>query len=126
MSRRCSATPISVPVMSIPVDPDLLADTVADYGPTAYLLTCDDDGRPRINQVTAAVSKNRVSVTVGGSASRNAKDRPAVTMLWPPVEDGGFSLIADGLAEVGDPGPGAAIEVVVSSAVLHRRASDTS
>jgi hypothetical protein len=106
--------------MSIPVDPDQLAQSVAEYGPTAYLLTCDDDGRPRVSQVTGAISKNRVVVAAGGSASRNAKARPAVTMLWPPVDDGGFSLIADGVAEVEDPGPGATVEVVVTSAVLHR------
>ena len=108
--------------MSIPVDPDLLAQSVAEYGPTAYLLTSDDDGRPRVSQATVAtISKNRVAVTAGGSASRNAKARPAVTMLWPPVDDGGFSLIADGVAEVEDPGPSATVEVVVTSAVLHRR-----
>jgi hypothetical protein len=108
--------------MSIPVDPDLLAQSVADFGPTAYLLTSDDDGRPRVSQVTAAITKNRVAVAAGGSASRNAKARPAVTMLWPPVDDGGFSLIADGVAEVEEPGPDATVEIVVTSAVLHRRA----
>jgi hypothetical protein len=111
--------------MSIPVDPDRLAESVVEYGPTAYLLTSDDDGRPRVNQVTVLISKNRVSVTAGGSASRNAKARPAVTMLWPPVDDRGFSLIADGIAEVGEAGPGAAIDIVVTSAVMHRRAPDT-
>jgi hypothetical protein len=112
--------------MSIPVDPDQLAQSVAEYGPTAYLLTSDDDGRPRVTQVMGAISKNRVVVAAGGSASRNAKARPAVTMLWPPVDDGGFSLIADGVAEVDDPGPGAIVEVVVTSAVLHRRAQPVS
>jgi hypothetical protein len=45
-----------------------------------------------------------------------------VTVLWPPTDDDGFSLIADGDAVVVDgPGPDATIEVVVTSAVLHRR-----
>ncbi len=111
--------------MSVPVDPHELARTAAGHGPTAYLLTTGSDGRPRVNQVTPAISGNRISVAAGGSASRNAVDRPAVTVLWPPVDDDGFSLIADGdAAVVGGPGPGAMIEIVVTSAVLHRRSPE--
>jgi hypothetical protein len=108
--------------MSVPVDPSELAPAVREFGSTAYLLTSDDDGRPRVNQVAPSVEADRISATVGGSASRNASARPAVTVLWPPVEEGGFTLIADGMAIVpGEPGPDAALEIVVSSAVLHRR-----
>lgn len=108
--------------MSVPVDPHELAGTATRHGPTAYLLTTGSDDRPRVSQVTPAISGNRISVTAGGSASRNAADRPAVTVLWPPADDDGFSLIADGdAALVGEPGPDVTIEIVVTSAVLHRR-----
>ena len=108
--------------MSVPVDPHELAGTASRHGPTAYLLTTGSDGRPRVSQVTPAISGNRISVAAGGSASRNAVERPTVTVLWPPTDDDGFSLIADGDAVVVDgPGPDATIEVVVTSAVLHRR-----
>lgn len=108
--------------MSIPVDPHELAATAETFGSTVYLLTSDDAGHPRVNQVDVAITDNRVSAVVGRTASRNARARPGVTLLWPPVEDGGFTLLADGLAEVvGEPGPDATLEVAISWAVLHRR-----
>ena len=73
----------------------------------------------------AGSDSRQISAAVGGSASRNAVDRPSVTVLWPPAEEDGFSLIADGDATLmGQPGPDARIEILVTSAVLHRRAAE--
>lgn len=107
--------------MSVPVDPHELAEAAAGYGSTAYVLTTDSDGRPRVSQTTVSIAGDRVVAVIGGSASRNAADRSATSVLWPAVDDDGLSLIADGVAEVvGDPGPDATVEIVVTSAVQHR------
>ncbi|RTL61169.1 MAG: pyridoxamine 5'-phosphate oxidase family protein, partial [Hyphomicrobiales bacterium] len=43
---------------------------------------------------------------------------PDVTLLWPPPEPGGYSLIVDGRSELDDQG----LRVVPQRAVLHRPA----
>lgn len=87
------------------------------------MLTTGADERPRVIHVAVAVAGDgTVSAVVGRSAAVNALDRPNVCVLWPPAADG-FSLIADGIAEVeGEPGPETAITISVTSAVRHRPA----
>jgi hypothetical protein len=46
-----------------------------------------------------------------------------VTLLWPPAEPGGYSLIADGTGAFRQTGNDLALVVSVSRAVLHRRGS---
>ena len=46
-------------------------------------------------------------------------ERPDVTMLWAPVEDGGFSLIVDGRASV----DGERVVLRPEKAILHRQAA---
>ena len=109
--------------MSIPVDPHELAASAQAYGSAAYVLTTDPDGRPRVNHVRVSIDGDRLTVVPGGSSSRNAADRPAVSVLWPAVEEDGYSLIADGEASVtATPGRDSTVEIVVTSAVLHRPA----
>jgi hypothetical protein len=102
--------------MTVPVGLDQLRAEAAKYGDTPYLLTMSDDGRP--HAVSVRVSWDLAELKLpGGSRSRsNASARPDVTLLWPAVEDGGFSLIVDGSASV------EADEMVIRpvSAVLHR------
>jgi hypothetical protein len=66
---------------------------------------------------------------IGGRTRKNAESRSAVTLLWPPSEPGGYSLIVDGLAEVAEPsdsdGDTAALRVVPTRALLHRNADPT-
>ena len=108
--------------MSVPVEPEKLADAVEQYGPTTYLITTDDDGRPRVNQVEVSISGHRVAATVGRSASANISERPHVVLLWPPIADDGFTLLADGEGRVdGEPGPDSSIRIAITSAVQHRR-----
>ena len=109
--------------MSIPVDPHLISASAQAYGPAAYVLTTDPDGRPRVTHVVVSIEGNRVAAVPGGSAARNAAERSAVSVLWPAVEDDGYSLIADGEASVaGPPGPDSSVEIAITSAVLHRPA----
>ena len=46
----------------------------------------------------------------------NAAARPAVALLWPPAEPGGYSLIVDGDATTADD----RLVVAPTKAVLHR------
>ena len=104
--------------MSIPVAiPDLEAAT-AERG-WAYLLTVRDDLRPHVVAVTPVWEAERLVMGVGRGTARNAGERPAVTLCYPPVEPDGYSLIVDGTAEVDAEGR---IVFDPSGAVLHRPA----
>lgn len=105
-------------VMSIPVP---LAELPATLGRFrfAYLLTVDDAQRAHLVAITPTLADGRLRVTGAGWATfANAAARADITVLWPPTERGGHSLIVDGAAtRVGD-------ELVVdpTHAVLHRPA----
>ena len=109
--------------MSVSVESDELAGLARRHGGAAYVLTTGADERPRVIHVAVEVADDgTISAVVGRSAAANAAARPNVCVLWPPAADG-FSLIADGTAEVaGEPGPDAAMTVKVTSAVRHRPA----
>lgn len=102
--------------MSIAVPLDELADEVAKRG-AGYLLTATADGRPHVMHLQFAVDGAVLRSPVGRSATRNIEAEPAVTLLWPPLEDG-YSLIVDGEAVVEEAGA----VVTAISAVLHRPA----
>jgi hypothetical protein len=104
--------------MSVKVDLQALADTLADYG-FAYLLTVSDDRRPHAVAVQPVLHERALAVgTLGNRTLANLAGRPDVTLLFPPREEGGYSLIVDGRASVDR---GAAV-VVPTHAVLHRPA----
>lgn len=111
--------------MSIPVEVEALPDTVARFGPAAYLLTTGDDGRPHATHVVVDVSGAEIRCELGRRTARNGRVRPLVSMLWPPTEPAGYSLIVDGELEVvgGDESGEGAVGVVTATwAVLHRPA----
>ncbi|MEM9036308.1 MAG: hypothetical protein AAGA99_19195 [Actinomycetota bacterium] len=109
--------------MSIPVDLDALADTITERGPVAYFLTGGPDGRPHATHATVEMADGVIRVPAGRKTARNAGDRPAVSLLWPPSEEGGYSLIVDGDAVVeGTAGEDAVAVVTPTFAVLHRPA----
>lgn len=105
------------------VDLKALADALVDY-PYAYLITVGDDYRvhtvtvePRLDGATLDVG------LIGGRTRSNLAQRADVTLLWPPAEPGGYSLIVDGSAEVTDAGEQTArLTVVPTRALLHRDA----
>lgn len=105
------------------VDLEALADALVDY-PYAYLITVDDEYRvhtvtvePRLDGATLDVG------LIGGRTRNNLAQRADVTLLWPPAEPGGYSLIVDGSAEVTDAGEQTArLTVVPTRALLHRDA----
>ncbi len=109
--------------MSIPVPVKELAEAVGRYGPAAFLLTGSDDSRPHVTHVAVTVDGASITCELGRKAARNSMARSLVSLLWPPVEAGGYSLIVDGEISVsGTPGEDAVGTIVATNAVLHRPA----
>lgn len=102
--------------MSIDVDLSTLAQAVAQH-PTAFLLVAGDE-RPHVGEVEVEVRDGVVVVpSPGRTASRVVPERPSVTLLLPPPEPGGYSLLVDGRAAL----VGEELHLTPSHAVLHRR-----
>lgn len=95
-----------------------LADAVAKFR-FGYLLTVGGDGRAHALAVQPVLAGDLIKIPgLGQRTRRNAASRHAVTLLWPPEDIDGYSLIVDGEAElVGD-----TLSVSPTRAVLHRPA----
>jgi len=105
--------------VSIAVSIDKLRDEVAKFGPTPYLLTVSDDAHAHATAVTVEWQGDELVMGVGARSSRNAATHPDVSLLWPPFEPGGYSLISDGVArDLGDE----RMAFSPTKAVLHRPA----
>ena len=105
--------------MSVKVDVSRLAETLQDYG-FAYLLTVTDDQRTHAVAVTPSMNGGGLMFSDGlGHRTRaNLSSRPDVTLLWPPRDAGGYTLIADGRVTVADD----IATFAPDRAVLHRPA----
>lgn len=104
--------------MSVKVDLGKLAETLVDF-PFGYLITVGDDFRAHTVAVTPVFEDGGFVIgPLGGTTRRNAGAHEAVTVLWPPREPTGYSLIVDGTAEVTEAG----VRLTPSRAVLHRSA----
>jgi hypothetical protein len=110
------------------VDLERLSAALPDF-PFAYLITVDNDYRvhtvtvePVLRPLPAGPDGPRALLdvgAVGGHTRDNLAQRSQVTLLFPPREAGGYSLIVDGAAElVEDERCG----IVPSRALLHREA----
>jgi hypothetical protein len=104
--------------MSIGVELHELAGAITDKAPFAYLLTTGDDARPHAVAVTPAIDGAVITCSAGRRSCANTGARPAVSLVWPPGEPGGYSLIVDGDATVGDE----QVTMHPTRAVLHRPA----
>jgi hypothetical protein len=127
------------------VDLARLAATLTDY-PFAYLITVDDGYR--VHTVTVEPELRHLPDgpagpegpegtegpgaildvgLIGGHTRKNLAHRSDVTLLWPPREPGGYSLIVDGRAETTDAADETAqLGVVPTRALLHREADPDS
>jgi hypothetical protein len=105
--------------MSIPVDVADLAKALEDFG-AGYLLTTSAEGTVKVVTVEPAVVGDVVVVEApGGGTVRNLAGRAAVTLVFPPREPKGFTLLVDGTGAV----EGDDVRVTPTGAVLHRPAS---
>jgi hypothetical protein len=105
------------------VDLKRLAAALGDY-PFAYLITVDDDYRVHTVTVEPALRDGVLDVgLIGGRTRNNLARRGDVTLLWPPREPGGYSLIVDGKAAVTEADEDAVrLEILPARALLHRNA----
>ena len=105
--------------MSISVNLDQLSDTLADFA-FAYLVTVGDDYRAHTVAVDPVLADGALGIgPVGNATRRNASSHAQVTLVWPPRDPGGHTLIVDGVATVAD----GELTVAPSGAVLHRPAT---
>ena len=109
------------------VDLDRLAAALPDY-PFAYLITVGDDYRAHTVTVEPQLRGATLDVgLIGGRTRGNLVQRRDVTLLWPPTEPGGYSLIVDGTAELTDSSDETVrLGVVPTRALLHREADSPS
>ena len=106
--------------MSVPVLLDDLKARLDEYGPVAFLVTTNDDQSSHVVSAVVESDDGALVVPVGRTTRANARQRPTVTLLWPPGPAGTFSLIVDATATVTtDDGP---LRVIPNGAILHRMA----
>jgi hypothetical protein len=104
--------------MSVRVHLDQLASALDDFT-FAYLVTVDDSYHAHTVAVEPVLVNGVLDVgQVGNSTRSNAGTHPDVTVVWPPSEPGGYTLIIDGRAETA----GDELAIVPDRAVLHRPA----
>lgn len=106
--------------MTILIDLGRLGEAAAEFD-HAYLLTVSDAGAIKVNTVDPAVGPNGIRLTGawGVQARANIAAQPAVTVVWPPRDFHGFTLIVDGSAAL----DGDAIVITPAKAILHRPAA---
>lgn len=108
--------------MSVKVDIDRLADTLADFT-FAYLVTVGDDDRAHATAVEPVLTDGVVDVgEIGRHTRANTTEHRDVTLIWPPREPGGYTLIVDGTCRPGD----GTLRIVPTRGVLHRKATPES
>jgi hypothetical protein len=109
------------------VDFERLAAALPDF-PFGYLITVDDDYRVHTVTVEPVLRGAVLDIgLIGGRTRANLARRRDVTLLWPPPEPGGYSLIVDGYADVSNEGPETArCGVAPTRALLHREADSPS
>jgi hypothetical protein len=104
--------------VSIPVTLDQLRGQTERFGPVAYLLTVTDDSRPHAVAVVQRWQDGRIVVDAGRHTRANVAERPAVSLLWPPVDRAGHTLIVDGTGQVNG-GDDPTVVITPTRAVLH-------
>lgn len=108
--------------MTVKVDLDKLADALADYS-LGYLITVGDDFRAHTVAVNPAFTDGVFDVGAVGKTTRgNATAHEDITLLWPSQVDGGYTLIVDGRARLGED----TLQIEPTRAVLHRSATSDS
>jgi len=109
------------------VDLERLAAALDDF-PFGYLITVDDGFHAHTVTVEPTMRGAILDVgLIGGRTRKNLDHHRDVTLLWPPAEPGGYSLIVDGTAEVTDATEETArLRVVPTRALLHREADSPS
>jgi hypothetical protein len=105
--------------MSIPVDLTELVRVLQQFD-YAYLTTTDAEYRSHVVAVSPRAEDRYLTIAdLGRRSMANATARPHVTLVWPPVDRSGHTLIVD--ATCAPTGPDT-VRVAPTRAVLHRPA----
>lgn len=104
--------------MSILIDLDRLATVLEDFG-AGYLVTTGSDGRAKVVTVDPVVEDGAIALPPSKGSARNLADNPTATLVFPPPEPKGYTLLVDGTATGADDG----VRFTPESAVLHRPSS---
>ncbi len=105
--------------MSVKVDLDQLADALTDFT-FAYLITVGADYRAHTVALQPVFADGILDVgSIGNTTRKNIAEHDGVTLVWPPSQAGGYTLIVDGRGEPADD----RLAVVPTRAVLHRPAT---
>jgi hypothetical protein len=88
-----------------------------------YLVTVTAGAAPHCGTatVTWGTSDGELTVAPVPRTWAEAAGLRQVSLLWPPAEPGGYTLIVDGTGTRGQADNGPALTVTVTRAVLHRR-----
>lgn len=102
--------------MSIPVDVAKLDQALAEFD-AGYLVTVSAEGAAKVVTVEPTVSDGILLLEGPGHGSlANSAGNARVTLVFPPAERHGFTLLVDGTAAA----DGDDLRVTPASAVLHR------
>jgi hypothetical protein len=92
----------------------------ARFGTEPYLLTQGEDGRPHASKVSTEWQGDRIVASAGTRSTANVAARPLLSLLWPPIEPGGYSLMVDGDGRLTGRGADTRIIVTPTRGVLQR------
>jgi hypothetical protein len=105
--------------MSMKVEMAELAARIGEFE-FAYLVSVSEEGRAHVLSVWPDVVGDAVAVDgVGRHTQENVAANPTVTLVFPPADPSGFSLLVDGTGSV----DGTTVTVAPTKAILHRPAA---
>jgi hypothetical protein len=108
--------------MSVKVDLDQLDKALTDFT-LGYLITVGDDFRAHTVAVRPVLVDGVFDIGAVGKHTRaNVTAHQDVSVIWPPHQDGGYTLIVDGRGVLTD----GTLHIEPARAVLHRSASPDS
>ena len=100
-----------------------LQSALENFGPNAYLLTVSASG-PHTSHVEVSVDSGALSCALSRTAAQNVRGNANVSLLWPPKEPGGYSIIVNGVLDLQDDQQPHG-RIAVSKSVLHRPGQPT-
>jgi len=96
-----------------------LREAIDQYGADAYLLTMSADG-PHTSHVSVVPEGDLLTCALSKSAARNIDSHPSVSLLWPPLEKGGYSIVINANATKTEANDGPMAALALTKAVFHR------
>ena len=95
------------------------SSALADYGADTYLLTVSEAG-PHTSYVEVRLQADKLHCWLSRSAAANVEINRNVSLLWPPSEPGGYSIIVNGVVDVQEIDGQPHGVISVSKSVFHR------